>query len=383
MILDRFYNRPGRTGFHYPGRMLSGPGTRNEVPGLLVGLRTLVVADRFFAADPLIAELAFDRLVLVDGEPTDAAVEKAAASLPADCGAIVALGGGSAIDTAKALHATIVWGSHAIHDPAERPEQPLLVAIPTTAGTGSEASRFYVLKGDDGAKKSFRAWGVTPHLAVLDPHFLQQAPKALLVGAAFDSFLHLWETFVCRGERSPATDMLALDGIPKIVQAIGALLGDEEPSNAALGDLQQAAWAGGVAISNVRTGLAHTLAESLAGQVALGHPETLYVFFPVVLASYRDAVDERMTLLARHLGPGWDHDRLTAFWHDAFTVTGLARRTCDVMRNTPIDPAAVARAAARDTVLLKENPMPLKPEDLDGLIDRALAPYRVGEAVPA
>lgn len=384
-MLDRFYNTPARKGFRWPGRLLAGAGARHELKALLAGKPVLAVLDQAFAKADALDGLDVAQRAIVTAEPSEADVLQARAALGGkQVAAVVAIGGGSTLDVAKALHAHLCFGRVAIRD-VERPAgAPVLIALPTTAGSGSETSRFFILKGETGLKLSHRAWSCVPDVTICDPQLLRGAPQERLVLAAFDAYVHLWETFVCLNERSPVTDMLAKDGIAAIAAALKTLAFHLEPDDATLGALQRASAYGGLAISNVRTGAIHTLAESLAASVPLGHPETLIVFYDSVFVSYRPVLEPRIAELDAALAAlpgGLNLDAVNRLWRKAFAELGIEARIRRTLKERRPDIAAVTAAALRDHVLFKEHPAPLTPDGLERIARAALVRFGADPAL--
>lgn len=358
MLLNA-YNTPNVKTFLAPGRIWAGEGLCEKLPAVLPAGPRLVVADAVFDRRPEIAMWSPATTILTSGEPCADKVEREIAALPnLSFACVIALGGGSAIDVAKAVHAHVSFGALDIRDKLRPFNAPVLVAVPTTAGSGSETSRFFILSEKDG-KRARRSWSVVPDLTILDPRWLAGMHARGLVLGAFDAFCHLWETFVCRNERSPYTDMLALTGIPKIASALAKLNADQTLSAADILDLQFASALGGQAISNVRTGLIHTLSESLSPLAPLSHPQTLWVFYAKARASYREHVADRIAQMDLALGgPGGLH-RLDRIWAQAFSRTGLETNIREGLTDAAPDLDALMTNVMRDAVLLKENPAPV------------------------
>lgn len=360
-MLQKAFNTAAEKTFFSPGRLWAGDGISAKLPEFLPPGPRLVVADARFANHPALDAWTPDHIALTEGEPLESRVMELIGALGQQrFAAVIALGGGSTIDAAKALHAKLSFGSIDVRDQPRPHGAPVLIAVPTTAGSGSETSRFFILgEMAKGTKRARRAWSFAPDLAVLDPQWLRAMPESGLVLGAFDAFIHLWETFVCRNERSPYTDALTLTGIPKIAAALAKLNAGQPLDANALQDLQIASAQGGIAISNVRTGLIHTLAESLSPLATLLHPETLWVFYAHAVDSYRRDIQDRIALLDAALGgPGGLH-RLDRTWGHAFDRLGLSHKIRAEMAAARPDIDALMANAMRDTVLLKENPSPL------------------------
>lgn len=376
-MLERHYNSPSRKSFRTATRLYAGRDARLDLPRLLPEAPVILVVDRLFAESNLAAMLKPVVTMSVRGEPAARDV----AALTATCaglrpGAVVALGGGSTIDTAKAVHAALCFSNGVPRD-VERPAgAPLLVSVPTTAGSGSETSRFFILSDDAGIKCSHRAWSFAPDVAVLDPALIEKSGTERLTLGAFDSFVHLWETYICRNENAPFVDMLAREGIALVAAAIARLSAGMPLEDEHLMGLQRASAYGGFAISNVRTGLIHTLGESLAAQAPLSHPETLFVFLGGAIAHYRSAVEARIESLDSYLsamvGTGATFDGLIAQWRALFDASGISGRIAAQLERHPVDRERLRATAARDVVLAKENPALLTPDILLALIEDAV-----------
>lgn len=377
--MTRQHNTASRKSFRAATRLYAGPDARLDLAALLPEGPVLLVADTRFTECDAAKAIPAARRVAVAGEPKREHIDLAAGMLEGEqFAAVVAIGGGSAIDTAKALHAAIAFGTYNVRDFERAPGAPRLVALPTTAGSGSETSRFFIFSDRRGVKRSHRAWAHAPDMAVLDPYFLRKAgPERLLLGA-FDTFVHLFETYICRNEHAPAVDMLALEGIPLIARALERLAAGAALDDPLLMSLQHASAYGGFAISNVRTGLVHTLGESLSAQCTLAHPETLYVFFESALAQYEAGVLGQIARLDRRLaaelGEGASFARLRALWRSLFEEQGIARRIEETLQANPPDIKALLETAARDHVLPAEHPVSLSPADMRRIVEERLTP---------
>lgn len=380
--LNTHYNTITRKSFFSPTRVYSGVDARLEIPKLLPAGPVLLVVDEAFASEIAVTGLNAAQVVIVRREPreTDLAMHLPAARAlkPA---AVVAYGGGSAIDTAKALHAEVSYGSFKTHDLDRPAGAPKLVVVPTTAGSGSETSRFFIVTDDAGLKQSYRSWSYAPDLAVLDPFVLRNAGERRLVLGAFDAFMHLWETYVCRTERDPVARVLALEGITLIARALCVLEAGRNASDEELTGLQRASAFGGMCIANVRTGLIHTLGESLAQQIDLSHPETIYIFFEAAVEQYTAAIQKDIELLDLRLrvelGGDWSLTKLRATWRALFERLGIEAHIEEALSAHAIDLPLLLSTVGRDRVLLKENPAPLTPEIIADVAASRLHTYAV------
>jgi 4-hydroxybutyrate dehydrogenase len=183
------------------------------------GVRAAGVLDRALAALGEMPHAVFDA---TPSNPTEAAVHAAvAACRKGGCDGLIAVGGGSSIDLAKGVaiaathggplvgYATIEGGSPRI---SERVAP--LIAVPTTAGTGSEVARGAILIVDDGRKLGFHSWHLLPKAALLDPELTVGLPPGLTAATGMDAIAHCMETFMAPAINPPA-DGIALDGLQR------------------------------------------------------------------------------------------------------------------------------------------------------------------------
>ena len=249
--------------------------------------------------------------------PTEAAIRAAATVyLREGCDGLVAVGGGSSIDLAKGLaiavthpgplatYATIEGGSPKISD-----RVPPLIAVPTTAGTGSEVARGAIVIVDDGRKLGFHSWHLMPKAALLDPELTIGLPPMLTAATGMDAIAHCMETFMAPAVNPPA-DGIAHDGL---VRGWGHI--ERATRNGADRDarwqMMSASMQGAMAFQK-GLGCVHSLSHSLGGVNPRLHHGTLNaVFLPAVVLFNAPApsmqADSRLQRLAQGLGlPGCD-----------------------------------------------------------------------------
>lgn len=403
--IETLFNTDSRSRFFFPGRIVEGAGMAREAIGLLQSYdRVILVVDGFFADSPLVREFVEamgDRLLakaVVNGSPYTQDIEEFVAGTGGAPQAILAIGGGSATDFAKA--ALVQWmygridgvGTGALLGMAPKAgvSKPLLVSIPTTAGSGAEASRYYVTydKGHHG-KKHGRTWTVVADWILLDPAMLDGLPVELLVGCAFDAFVHYFETLIAAKERSEFGEMLSLSGICSIMGAIDQVMNQGVRNAAIQQKLLHAATFGGVAICNTRTGNIHEAAGSLLEHAELNHPETLFVFFREAIEQYADAIADRERLLLPrlHENPAFagfvSIFDMVAWWEAVFAGLGLTdkirARLAAMAYPLPHVKERIFERVFTDKVwVTKESPTPLSEEMVRGFIDRALVRFGLG-----
>ncbi len=222
--------------------------------------------------------------------PTEAAVRAAAEVYrQSGCDGLVAVGGGSSIDLAKGVaiaathpgplttYATIEGGSPKI-TAAVAP----LIAVPTTAGTGSEVARGAILIVDDGRKLGFHSWHLMPKAAVCDPDLTLGLPPLLTAATGMDAIAHCMETFMAAPFNPPA-DGIALDGLARGWTHIERATRNGQDREARL-NMMSASMQGAMAFQK-GLGCVHSLSHSLGGVNPRLHHGTLNaVFLPAVVA---------------------------------------------------------------------------------------------------
>ncbi len=213
----------------------------------------------------------------VEPEPlVDAAVR--AAGLARGRDAVVAVGGGSVIDVAKAAVLLAKRPGLRLEDVAPfnplgvELERPVLVAVPTTAGTGSDASYGIVLAREEPGvgrvKVAVGSLEAVPYATVLDPSLPSSAPRRVQVGAAVDALTHALEALVSRAA-NPFSDALAEKAAALVFTAAPRAIAGGDP--AAWEELHAAATMAGMAFTNSGLGLAHAVAHPLGGLLRLHH----------------------------------------------------------------------------------------------------------------
>ncbi|MFN3648448.1 MAG: iron-containing alcohol dehydrogenase [Armatimonadota bacterium] len=304
--------------FDFPTRVVFGPGRVRELPELVreLGRQPLVVTDRGVmghrAAQPVLDALSagdVDFRVFHDVQSTaDAAtIETGVRRFMEGCDVLVAVGGGSALDAAKAIRlGTTHPGPLESYDcfcelPAPiRPELPPLVAIPTTAGTGSEVSGEAVVSVS-GRRHTLSSPHLQPTLALCDPELTVDLSGPLTAEGGAYALTHCVEGYLAPVFH-PLCDAIALDGAARarrwLPEAVRSPLNVEARS-----ELMLAALMGGIA-SRKERGLTYAFSAALAA-VAGTHPGAAYaVMLPHVLRSLAPAVPERLSVLAAALGAG-------------------------------------------------------------------------------
>ncbi|AUT67773.1 MULTISPECIES: iron-containing alcohol dehydrogenase [Paraburkholderia] len=305
--------------------------------------RPLVVTDKGVMAAG-VAQQAIDALKLpgvpifddTPSNPTEAMVMAAAQRYREEgCDGLVAIGGGSSIDLAKGVaimathagtmtdYATIEGGSAKITDKAAP-----LIAIPTTAGTGSEVARGAIVILNDGRKLGFHSWHLLPKAAICDPGLTLGLPPALTAATGMDAIAHCIETFLAPSFNPPA-DGIALDGLERAWANIELATRDGQNRDARL-HMMSASMQGAMAFQK-GLGCVHSLSHPLGGvsvngRTSLHHGTLNAVVLPAVLRFNESApsvVENRRYARMRRVMNLPDHADLAAALHDMTARLGL------------------------------------------------------------
>jgi alcohol dehydrogenase class IV len=373
-----------------PVEILSGSGALAQAPALLAELgvhRALLVCGRHVARLPEVTGLlavhpglfagVFDGVEPDPSDRTIAAGGARAAELGAD--GLLAIGGGSSLDAAKAIAAEAVqcgWiaGCDRPGQPTEVPEGLLpVVAVPTTAGTASEVTPFSVITFTATRRKlALSHPAFYPRAAILDPSLLLTAPREARVAAGMDALTHAIESYLSRQatEQTRRRSLEAVEGIARhLVAATGEAL-----DLAALAGLQRAAMVAGLAFSRSRLGIVHAMALPLSALFGVPHGMANAVLLPHGMDFNCRAAEADFGNLAALLGVYKTKDAAGA--QDA---AGRVRELAAAigapgrMRDVGVEQAAIPRMteAALQSAHLAVNPRPVQESDVLALYAQA------------
>ena len=254
----------------------------------------------------------------VQPDPTSVAVDDAAAlARGSGCDVVVGLGGGSAIDLAKgvavaATHPGPIWDYVTYTGANAKPVTAAIlpvIAVPTTAGTGSEVTLGTVLDNPDTAMKAAL---LSPHIyprgALVDPELTYTMPPKVTAMTGFDALTHGMEAYLNAVRRNPASDLFALETVRLVVRHLPQVIVDPADREARA----QMAWAatlGGLSIALSNTTVAHAMGLPMGARLGAPHGLALSRLLPVVLAHSWQAQPTRFAALADAIGsaePGTD-----------------------------------------------------------------------------
>ena len=306
---------------------------------------------------------------------------------------IIAIGGGSTIDYAKAMVAMFHFGSIeslGLHGNLVSPinnQKPVLVAIPTTAGSGAEASRYFVTYDRSDKHKIFgKNWSLIADWIMLDPVFMKSMPMGGLVACGFDAFVHFFESLICKNEKSSIGEMHSIYGITNLMNSLDNIIYKNQKSNENFTLLMEMSTLGGVSLTNVRTGNIHEAAGALLEITDLSHPETVFVFFRDAVEQYLSSIVDCERLIISHirLTPAFEkfigiHD-VICWWEDLFLHVGLTDHIKLSMNELipALDKAkkhVIDRVFADKVWITKESPVPLDEIGIHEFVNRSFSRF--------
>jgi len=372
-----------------PRRVLFGPGRADELPGLLLGLGHRVLLCT--GANParhrhLLGGVDPVAVVTVPHEPTVGDVRVATGEARrVDADVVVAIGGGSVLDLGKAVAVLLGNGTDPLDHlevvgrgmPVERPGVPY-VAVPTTAGTGAEATANAVLSSPEhGLKASIRSPHLLAAVALVDPLLTLTCAPPVTASSGLDALTQCLEPYVSP-RANPATDAVAAEGLRRGAGALRRAYEHGEDREARA-EMALCSLFGGMALANAKLGAVHGVAGVVGGMVDAPHGAVCAVLLaPVVEANLRalrerepgSAGLRRYAEVARLLtgrddatvedAVAWLHETVAALDVPSLAAVGLR----------PAQYAEVAEKAARSSSM-QGNPVRLTPEELVGVLHAA------------
>jgi alcohol dehydrogenase len=306
----------------------------------------------------------------VDNDPTIANVEDAYACYRANrCDAIIALGGGSPIDCAKLCGARVARPNRSVAQMKGmlqvRRTPPPLYAVPTTAGTGSEATLAAMVS--DEAHRKFMVGDpvLVPLTAVLDPTLTRGMPASVTAASGMDALTHAVEAYIGRSNTA-ATRAHALEAV-KLVFTWLARAYEDGGNMEARKAMQKAAYRAGLAITRANVGYAHAVAHGVGGRYGLPHGLACGVALPAVLRAYGHTADQPLAMLADAAGipgNGTETQRAEAFIAAVAALAAQVGLPAGFTQLKKEDIPALAAQAAREGNRFYPAPKVLAKEEL-------------------
>ena len=380
--------------FATAGRIVFGPGTVSQVPVLAseFGGRALLVNGRSAEAAQPLADAIITAGVtcvtfVVAGEPTTGLVEEGVrVARETGCDVVIGFGGGSAIDTAKAV-AAMLTNPGGLNDYLEIVGRgmPLtvraapLIAVPTTAGTGSEVTRNAVLASPEHrVKVSLRGALMLPRVAVVDPELTYGLPRRETANTGLDALTQVIEPFVSL-KANPMTDGVCREGMVRAARSLQRAYEHGDDTAARL-DMCVTSLFGGLALANAGLGAAHGFAGPIGGAFDAPHGALCAAVLPCVMDVNVRALQGRAPA-SEALGRYGEVARLLTGRADATPRDGVAwvADLClalDVppLRTYGLTPADLPGQADRaaESSSMKGNPIELTREEMLEILERSL-----------
>lgn len=307
--------------FVIPNHTVVGTNVLGEAAPLLkkMGNKAFIVTGRHVAVSDMMKQLAalldengigcvvFDGIT---GEPTDTMIENGVEMLKSSgCDFIIGIGGGSPLDSAKAIAAMAVnEGSIADYNGKEITGEILpLAAIPTTAGTGSEATKFTVITDSEkGIKMLLKGDVLVPKLAIVDSSFTVGAPKSVTSATGLDALTHAVEAYTSRKAFS-MTDTLAVSAVKRIMKYLP--IAYKEPDNSlAREQMSIAALEAGICINNSSVTIVHGMSRPIGALFHVPHGMSNAMLLKECLSFAVSGAYEKFANLGRETGVASDSD---------------------------------------------------------------------------
>lgn len=307
--------------FVIPNHTVVGTNVLGEAAPLLkkMGNKAFIVTGRHVAVSDMMKQLTalldengIDCVIFdgITGEPTDTMIENGVEMLKSSgCDFIIGIGGGSPLDSAKAIAAMAVnEGSIADYNGKEITGEILpLAAIPTTAGTGSEATKFTVITDSEkGIKMLLKGDVLVPKLAIVDSSFTVGAPKSVTSATGLDALTHAVEAYTSRKAFS-MTDTLAVSAVKRIMKYLP--IAYIEPDNSlAREQMSVAALEAGICINNSSVTIVHGMSRPIGALFHVPHGMSNAMLLKECLSFVISGAYEKFANLGRETGVASDSD---------------------------------------------------------------------------
>lgn len=307
--------------FIMPGKVVYGEGALQNAKGLIkdLGKKAMLVTDEFMVrlgnvklVTAILDELGIEHCIYdkVNCEPTDIIINNGLNVYKTEgCDFLIAIGGGSPIDAMKAIGAVASNGGN-INDyygkVISKPTPPM-VAIPTTSGTGSEATQFTIITNTEkDIKMLLKGAVLMPDLAIDDPTFTLTAPQSVTAATGLDALCHAAEAYTSK-KAQPLTDEFALSAIKKIFKYLPVCF-REGQNVKAREQMSLAALEAGVAFNNASVTIIHGMSRPIGALFHVPHGISNAMLLSECFGYVYDGAYERFADMARAIGAATDRD---------------------------------------------------------------------------
>ena len=283
------------------------------------GKKALIVTGKHVVLSDMMAELkkALEEIGIayfvfdgITGEPTNVMIDEGIAAYKENgCDFCIGIGGGSPLDSAKAIAAMITNEGKIADYNGKVIEKPIppVVAIPTTAGTGSEATQFTVITDvEKDIKMLLKGGYLVPKIAIVDPAYTYSAPKSITAATGMDALTHAIEAYTSR-KALPVTDTLAVSAVKRIMKYLPAAYKDGSDEKARY-EMSVASYEAGICINNSTVTLVHGMSRPIGALFYVAHGISNAMLLTKCLAFALDGAYEKFANLGREIGAATAED---------------------------------------------------------------------------
>ena len=298
-----------------PNRIITDENALEELPGHIVGFgkkalivtgKTVCKLDGFKKLTEQLSQcgISYEVFTGIIGEPNDCMImEGVKAYIANKCDFLISMGGGSPIDSMKAIAVWVKTGKNICdyYGMEITATLPKMVAIPTTAGTGSEATQFTVITDTrSSVKMLLKGKTLMPDIVVIDASLCVSSPKNITVYTGLDALTHAVESYTSR-RAQPLTDDISLSAVRRIFKYLVCAYNDGNDLKART-EMSIAALEGGIAINNASVTLVHGMSRPVGALFHIPHGLSNAMLLPHCIKFVSDAASEKFTELARAIG---------------------------------------------------------------------------------
>ena len=283
------------------------------------GKKALIVTGKHVVLSDMMAELkkALEEIGIayfvfdgITGEPTNVMIDEGIAAYKENgCDFCIGIGGGSPLDSAKAIAAMITNEGKIADYNGKVIEKPIppVVAIPTTAGTGSEATQFTVITDvEKDIKMLLKGGYLVPKIAIVDPAYTYSVPKSITAATGMDALTHAIEAYTSR-KALPVTDTLAVSAVKRIMKYLPAAYKDGSDEKARY-EMSVASYEAGICINNSTVTLVHGMSRPIGALFYVAHGISNAMLLTKCLAFALDGAYEKFANLGREIGAATAED---------------------------------------------------------------------------